>query len=89
MHLMIPQETIKEYDSHVNIHFAIAGKQKTSQEKEIDYQRNLSNMETMLQAYHEELEMVKHNNVSKNQISIRSKKKSSLCTDIIVMRSGN
>lgn len=68
-----PQDKIKDYDSYVNVFFAVVGEQKTSQEEENDYQRNLHKIETMLRSYYEELEMVKQNNIAPEEISYDSR----------------
>jgi predicted nucleotide-binding protein len=60
-----PDNKVKAYDNHVNVFWVVAGHKKSSQEKENDYQRNLRNMKTMLLSYHEELEMVKSNDIAR------------------------
>lgn len=68
-----PQDKIKDYDSYVNVFFAVVGEEKSSQEEENDYQQNLREMETMLRSYYEELEMVDQNNIAPEKISYDSK----------------
>ncbi|MGC1134817.1 MAG: hypothetical protein WA941_18460 [Nitrososphaeraceae archaeon] len=53
-----PEVKTKEYDNYVNAIFVVAGKQKSYNEKENDYQQDLREMETMLRSYHEELVMI-------------------------------
>ena len=65
-----PDIKIKEFDNYVNSFFVVAGEKKTSQQKNKEYHRNLSEMKTMLKSYGEELEMLRYN---ADQVSYNSK----------------
>jgi hypothetical protein len=83
---MIQSKKAKDYDSNVNVFFAVAGEEETEEEKQNDYLSRLSDRKSLLESYKEELQMLAGESIETESNDKTLAKKSLSFMDMMQLR---